>query len=220
MLQPARALHLQRQRVQRIGDVGDLAPAQRRHRRRQRFELLPRPVGLAGRQVGRRPVQRHAIRAAPLARGVDERLEVAGGQAFGRAVVRLDAVRLQPLHQPGSRGRVVDRRSRAARRRTARSRRAAGVRSRAAARATARAHAPRPSRAARDHVTATQRERSRGDHGARGGGSGSSAGSAAAARGGAAAWRAAAPAPATGRRRRQRALLRSPQPSFAATSCG
>ena len=62
--QPARALDLQHQRIQRVGDVGDLAPAQRGLRRRQRVELLARPVGLARRQVGGRRVQRHLVGAA------------------------------------------------------------------------------------------------------------------------------------------------------------
>ena len=118
--QPARALHLQHQRVQRVGHVGDLAPAQRGLRRRQRCRAAAasnRACGSPGRPAARAAARESAPRRA---RGFDQRLEVAGRQAFDRAVVRLHAIRQQPLHRARfARRGIVGRRSRAARRRTA-----------------------------------------------------------------------------------------------------
>ena len=112
-LQPARALDLQDQRIERVGDVGQRAAAQRRPARPagcRSAGASSRACVASGRAAARRAGCGSACVGTP--RGLDQRLEVAGDQAFGNAVVRLDPVRLQMLLQPGARRGVAGRASR------------------------------------------------------------------------------------------------------------
>jgi hypothetical protein len=96
----ARTLNLHDQRIDRVGQVGDLASAQGSAGLRQGVHLLAREPGLALRQVQRRLVQRHWKIGAGGARGFQHRLEIGGQQTLRGAGQGIDPVRLQPGHQP------------------------------------------------------------------------------------------------------------------------
>ena len=109
---PARALDLQQQRIERVAQPCDLAAAQAVLRRRQGLDLLTRPVGFAGREVGRRRIERDPKAGPRAARGLDQRLEVARREADRIVRQRLDAIRpqlaLQPLAQRRGRRRRAE----------------------------------------------------------------------------------------------------------------
>ena len=110
----ARALDLQHEGIERIAHPGDLAAAQASLRRRQALDLAPRPVRVARREVGRRRIERDAKARARLARGLDQRLEVAGRQPAGVVRRRLDAIGAQGALQPGAQCRLGRRAAEAA----------------------------------------------------------------------------------------------------------
>ena len=94
----ARALDLQHQRVERVGQPGDLAAAQLRHAP----PAACRSPGACTRACGwpawpAAGTAARACRAVGCARGVQQRLVVAGEQALGTGLQRLDAVGLQAL---------------------------------------------------------------------------------------------------------------------------
>ncbi len=108
--QPARALDLQHQRVERARDVGDFTAAKRGLRLRHGLQLLARPVRSSCREVGRRRMERHAIRPAGHSSRVQDGLVVAGDEASSAAFQRFDAIGLEVTHQPCAQFRIVARR--------------------------------------------------------------------------------------------------------------
>ncbi len=100
MLQPARALDLQQQRIDRVGQPGDLLALERGPGLRRALHLLPAVPGRAVLDAGRQPVQRHAEAGIGQPARVHDRLVVAGQQALGLAGRCAQAVGLQAPHQP------------------------------------------------------------------------------------------------------------------------